>query len=89
MGEREDLGGIRGDGLARSGAELARVAPEPRVGPARGADILFHQRESLALQGALHLAEARNNWVRDWSVIPDPLGDEALPLVMELYGWLS
>ena len=26
---------------------------------------------------------------RDWDAIPDPLGGEALPLVMDVYGWLS
>ena len=26
---------------------------------------------------------------RDWGTIPDHLGDEALPLVREVYGWLS
>ena len=28
-------------------------------------------------------------WDRDWGTVPDPLGDEALPLVGEVYGWLS
>ena len=28
-------------------------------------------------------------WDRDWGTLPDPLGDEALPLVGEVYGWLS
>ena len=28
-------------------------------------------------------------WNRDWSTVPDPLGDEALPLVGEVYGWLT
>ena len=27
-------------------------------------------------------------WDRDWGTVPDPLGDEALPLVVEVYGWL-
>ena len=26
---------------------------------------------------------------RDWGTVPDPLGDEALLLVVEVYGWLS
>ena len=33
--------------------------------------------------------EARGDWARDWDAIPDPLGGEALPLVMEVYGWLN
>ena len=28
-------------------------------------------------------------WDRDWDTVPDPLGDEALPLVVEVYEWLS
>ena len=28
-------------------------------------------------------------WDRDWDPVPDPLGDEALPLVVEVYEWLS
>ena len=27
-------------------------------------------------------------WDRDWGTVPNPLGDEALPLVVEVYGWL-
>ena len=32
---------------------------------------------------------ARGDWARDWYAFPDPLGAEALPLVMKVYGWLS
>ena len=32
---------------------------------------------------------ARGDLARDWDAIPDLLGGEALPLVMEVYGWLS
>ena len=28
-------------------------------------------------------------WDRDWGTVPDPLGDEPLPLVVEVYGWLT
>ena len=66
-----------------SGAEPARVAAEPRAEPAQGADILHHQAEDLAPQGA------PRNEGRDWIAIPDPLGGDALPLVMEVYEWLS
>ena len=34
-------------------------------------------------------AEGAQDWDRDWDAIPDPLGGEALPLVMEVYGWLG
>ena len=63
------------------GAEPARVATEPRTGPAQGADILHHQGEDLVPERVLR--------VRDSSAIPDPLGGEALQVVMEVYGWLS
>ena len=33
-------------------------------------------------------AEGARPWDRDWGTVPDPLGDEALPLVGEVYGWL-
>ena len=26
---------------------------------------------------------------RDWNAVPDPLGNQALPLAVEMYGWLS
>ena len=32
---------------------------------------------------------AQDYWARDWDTVPDPLGGEALPVVMEVYGWLS
>ena len=34
-------------------------------------------------------AEGARPLDRDWGTVPDPLGDEALPLVGEVYGWLS
>ena len=34
-------------------------------------------------------AEGARSWHRDWDAVPDPLGGEALPLVVEVYGWLS
>ena len=34
-------------------------------------------------------AEGVQPWDRDWDTVPDPLGGEALPLVVEVYGWLS
>ena len=34
-------------------------------------------------------AEGAQPWDRDWEAVPDPLGGEALPLVVEVYGWLS
>ena len=33
-------------------------------------------------------AEGARPWDRDWGTGPDPLGEEALPLVGEVYGWL-
>ena len=34
-------------------------------------------------------AEGARPWDRDWDRVPDPLGGEALPLVVEVYGGLS
>ena len=34
-------------------------------------------------------AEGARPWDRDWDAVPDPLGGEALPLVVRVYGWLS
>ena len=34
-------------------------------------------------------AEGARPWDQDWGTVPDPLGDEALLLVGEVYGWLS
>ena len=33
-------------------------------------------------------AEGARLWDQDWGTVPDPLGEEALPLVGEVYGWL-
>ena len=33
-------------------------------------------------------AEGGRPWDRDWGAVPDPLGEETLPLVGEVYGWL-
>ena len=41
------------------------------------------------MAGAWCPAVAETDWIRDWSAICDPLGGEALPLVMKVYGWLS
>ena len=57
-----------------SSAEPARMAQEPQAESARGAS------------GAPRPTEARNEWVRDPR---PPLGGKALPLVLEVYGWLS
>ena len=32
---------------------------------------------------------ARGEWARDSDAVPDPLWGEALPLVMDVYWWLS
>ena len=35
------------------------------------------------------MAGGARPWDRDWGTFPDTLGDEALPLVVEVYGWLG
>ena len=39
--------------------------------------------------GPARAAEGPRPWDRDWDTVPDPLGGEALPGVVEVYGWLS
>ena len=34
-------------------------------------------------------AEGARPWDWDWDAVPDPMGSMALPLVVEVYGWLS
>ena len=41
-----------------------------------------------AARGPARGAEGGRPWDRDWGAVPDPLGEEALPLVGEVYGWL-
>ena len=60
---------------ARMAAAL--VAHGPQAGPA------------LRAVGAPPPAEARNTWVREWDAVADPLRGETLPVVLEVYGWLS
>ena len=78
--------------------QLASPAtPLPRAEPPRMAAALAARG-----QGAAPAPEARGAqeepaqgvegawpWDRDWDAVPDPLGSEALPLVVEVYGWLS
>ena len=45
------------------------------------------RRRRRSLQGGAE--GARGDCVWDWDAIPDPLGGEALPLVMKVYGWLG
>ena len=52
-------------------------APEPQVEPVQGAE------------GAPRPARAPDAWVRDWDAVPNPLGGEALPVVLEVPGWLN
>ena len=47
------------------------------------------QNQHGAAVGAPRPAEARNNWVRYWDAVPDPLGGECFPVVREVYGWLN
>ena len=37
-------------------------------------------------RGLARGAEGGRPWDRDWGAVPDPLGEEALPLVGEVYG---
>ena len=69
--------------------------PAPRAEPARmalaggGAGRGTGAAGTGAAGGAGARAEGARPWDRDSGTVPDPLGDEALPLVGEVYGWLS
>ena len=68
--------------------------PAPRAEPARMASAEGGRGAALAPQAQgqrgepARGAEAARPWDRDWGTVPDPLGEEALPLVGEVYGWL-
>ena len=67
-------------------AEPARMAAAPAAG-GRGA---APAPQAQGPQGEqLRGAEGARPWDRDLHAVPDPLGGEALPLVVEVYGWLS
>ena len=69
--------------------------PAPRAEPARMASARGGRGVAPAPQAQgqqgepARGAEGSQPWDRDWGTVPDPLGDEALPLVGEVYGWLS
>ena len=70
--------------------------PAPRVEPARMASAGGGRRRAAPAPQAqgpqgepARGAGGARPWDRDWGTVPDPLGDEALPLVGEVYGWLS
>ena len=68
--------------------------PAPRAEPARMASPGGGRGAASAPQAqgqrreSARGAEGARPWDRDWGTVPDPLGDEALPLVGEVYGWL-
>ena len=67
-------------------AEPARMAAAPVAG-GRGA---APAPQAQGPQGEpARGAEGARPWDRDWDAVRDPLGNEALPLVVEVYGWLS
>ena len=71
--------------------------PAPRAEPARmaaasaagGRDAAPAPRAQQPQGRPARGAEGARPWDRDWDTVPDPLGGEALPLVVEVYGWLS
>ena len=68
--------------------------PAPRAEPARMASAGGGRGAASAPQAQgqrgepVRGAEGARPWDRDWGTVPDPLGDEALPLVGEVYEWL-
>ena len=67
-------------------AEPARMAPAPAARGHRAAPA--PQAQGPQAEPARGPEGARD-WDWDWDTIPDPLRGEALPLVMEVYGWLG
>ena len=71
-----------------------QAPPAPRAEPARMASAEGKRGAALAPQaqgqrgGPARGAEEGWPWDRDWGAVPDPLGEETLPLVGEVYGWL-
>ena len=65
------------------GAEPARMALAEGGRGAASAPQAQGQRG-----GPARGAEGGRPWDRDWGAVPDPLGEETLPLVGEVYGWL-
>ena len=71
--------------------------PAPRAEPARmaagsaaaGLDAALAPQAQGPQGEPARGAEGARPWDRDWGTVPDPLGDEALPLVVEVYEWLS
>ena len=69
--------------------------PAPRAEPARMASAGGGRGAAPAPQAQgqqgepARGAEGARPWDRDWGTVPDPLRDEALPLVGGVYGWLS
>ena len=68
--------------------------PPPRAEPARMASAEGGRGAASAPQAQgqrgepARRAEGARPWDRDWGTVPDPLGEEALPPVGEVYGWL-
>ena len=71
-----------------------QAPPAPRAEPARMASAEGGRGAASAPQaqgqrgGPARGAEEGRPWDRDWGAVPDPLGEETLPLVGEVYGWL-
>ena len=58
--------------------------------PAAGGRGAAPAPQAQGLQGEpARVAEGARPWDREWDAVPDSLGGEALPLVVEVYGWLS
>ena len=71
-----------------------QAPPAPRAEPARmalaeeGRGVASAPQAQGQRGGPARGAEEGRPWDRDWGAVPDPLGEETLPLVGEVYGWL-
>ena len=61
------------------------IPPQPPRPPHQPAPPAAPEPQAEPARGA----EGARAWDRDWDAVPDPLGSEVLPLVVEVYGRLS
>ena len=82
-----------GTGSPTTSTPIPQLPPGPEMAVSHGRspeDVKNANPEAQGPQGEpARGAGGARPWDRDWGTVPDPLGDEALPLVGDVYGWLS
>ena len=68
--------------------DQAPAAREPRAEPAQMAAAPVAQElqpePTRGAVGAAHFSQARDEWVRDWDSVPNPIRNHTLPVVLEV-----